>query len=67
MPPLSVSSVRSRANVLGYRRVSVLTKAPIHFGQIPHDHWYQPDWIDESVARKNRLKMMAKGIIYAGL
>ncbi|KJA27200.1 glycosyltransferase family 15 protein [Hypholoma sublateritium FD-334 SS-4] len=48
------------------RRVSVLTDAPIHFGQIPAEHWFQPEWIDENKAREGRLRMMAKGIIYAG-
>lgn len=47
-------------------RVRVLTDAPIHFGLIPHDHWYQPDWIDEDRARSGRSRMMAQGIIYAG-
>jgi alpha 1,2-mannosyltransferase len=48
------------------RRVRVLTDAPIHFGQIPEEHWYQPDWIDEDRARGGRSRMMAQGIIYAG-
>lgn len=48
------------------QRVSVLTDAPISFGQIPREHWYQPDWVDEDKARNGRLKMMAQGIIYAG-
>jgi len=49
-----------------YRRVRVLTDAPVHFGQIPPEHWYQPEWIDEEQATANRLRMMAQGIIYAG-
>jgi len=48
------------------RRVQVLTDAPVHFGLIPQEHWYQPDWIDEDRARAGRSRMMAKGIIYAG-
>jgi hypothetical protein len=48
------------------QRISVLTRAPISFGVIPAHHWYQPDWIDENKAREGRLKMQAKGIIYAG-
>ncbi|KAL9715161.1 hypothetical protein Ac2012v2_001822 [Leucoagaricus gongylophorus] len=47
-------------------RVQVLTDAPVHFGLIPQEHWYQPDWIDEDRARAGRSRMMAKGIIYAG-
>ncbi|KAL1728728.1 glycosyltransferase family 15 protein [Schizophyllum commune] len=48
------------------QRVSVLTRAPISFGLIPREHWVQPDWIDESLARKGRLSMMAQRIIYGG-
>ncbi|KAF8654210.1 hypothetical protein AX16_003736 [Volvariella volvacea WC 439] len=47
-------------------RVNILTDAPVHFGQIPAEHWRQPDWIDEDRARLGRLKMMAQRIIYAG-
>ncbi|KAJ3514835.1 hypothetical protein NLJ89_g2142 [Agrocybe chaxingu] len=47
-------------------RVRVLTDAPIEFGLIPPEHWYQPDWIDEEKATKGRSNMMAQGIIYAG-
>lgn len=48
------------------RRVSVLTDAPISFGLIPREHWFQPDWIDESRATEGRRRMMWQGIIYAG-
>lgn len=48
------------------RAVSVLTSAQIEFGVIPHDHWYQPDWIDEDKATKARDKMIADNIIYGG-
>ncbi|GAW10328.1 glycosyltransferase family 15 protein [Lentinula edodes] len=47
-------------------RVSVLTRAPIFFGLIPKEHWFQPDWIDEDRARAGRQKMMAQRIIYGG-
>ncbi|KAJ3725938.1 glycosyltransferase family 15 protein [Lentinula raphanica] len=47
-------------------RVSVLTRAPIYFGLIPKEHWFQPDWIDEDRARAGRQKMMAQRIIYGG-
>ncbi|KAG6866925.1 hypothetical protein C0991_003841 [Blastosporella zonata] len=49
------------------RRVSVLTDAPISFGLIPKEHWFQPDWIDETKARDGRTRMMWQGIIYAGM
>ncbi|KAF7329042.1 Glycosyltransferase family 15 protein [Mycena kentingensis (nom. inval.)] len=48
------------------KRVSALTRAPIEFGVIPHDWWYQPDWIDEERAKEGRRKMEEQGIIYAG-
>ncbi|KAF9482769.1 glycosyltransferase family 15 protein [Pholiota conissans] len=48
------------------KRVSVLTEAPIHFGQIPAEQWHQPKWIDEGKATDGRLRMMSQGIIYAG-
>jgi len=47
-------------------RVSVLTDAPVHFGLIPHDHWYQPDWIDEEKATAARNEMVKNQVIYGG-
>ncbi|KAF9448417.1 glycosyltransferase family 15 protein [Macrolepiota fuliginosa MF-IS2] len=47
-------------------RIKVLTAAKVEFGLIPHDHWYQPDWIDEDHATKGREKMEADKIIYGG-
>ncbi|KAG9121688.1 alpha 1,2-mannosyltransferase 2.4.1 [Ceratobasidium sp. 392] len=34
------------------------------YGQIPHDHWFQPDWIDEEKATRARLKMIEEKVIY---
>ena len=48
------------------RRVIEATSSPVSFGLIPHDHWYQPDSIDEDRARAGRETMQAKKIIYAG-
>lgn len=48
------------------RRISVLTEATVEFGLIPHDHWFQPDWIDEEKAKASRDKMVEDGIIYGG-
>lgn len=48
------------------RRVSILIQSPVTFLQIPHDHWYQPDWIDEARATDGRNKMVMKNIIYGG-
>jgi hypothetical protein len=49
-----------------HRRVSVLTASRIEFGIIPHDHWFQPAWIDEEKAKASRGKMMADNVIYGG-
>ena len=47
-------------------RVSVITSAPVYFGQIPEEHWYQPPWIDETKAQEGRNKMEEEGVIYGG-
>ncbi len=43
-----------------------LTDATVEFGLIPHDHWYQPDWVDEEKASAVREQMMRNGVIYGG-
>ncbi|PSR74154.1 hypothetical protein PHLCEN_2v10110 [Hermanssonia centrifuga] len=48
-------------------RVSELTDAPIQFGLIPHDHWYQPDWVDEEKASAARADMVRNQVIYGGI
>lgn len=49
-----------------HRRVTELTDAPIKFGLIPHDHWYQPKSIDEAKAKESRDKMVKNNVIYGG-
>ena len=49
-----------------HRRISVVTTASIEFGVIPHDHWFQPSWINEEEAKAGRDKMAADGVIYGG-
>ena len=44
----------------------MLTDAPVSFGLIPKEHWFQPDWIDEDRATRGRLELMSQGIIYGG-
>ncbi len=39
----------------------------MEFGLIPHDHWFQPDWIDEDKATEARKKMVSQSIIYGGM
>ncbi|ETW76806.1 glycosyltransferase family 15 protein [Heterobasidion irregulare TC 32-1] len=48
------------------RRVGNLIGAAVHFGQIPQEHWHQPNWIDETRATNARNKMVEDNIIYGG-
>ncbi|KAL1936904.1 hypothetical protein VTO73DRAFT_4551 [Trametes versicolor] len=47
-------------------RISNVINGEVSFGQIPHDHWYQPDWVDEDKAKASRDQMVADNIIYGG-
>ena len=62
----SVCSLTTMTRVCVCRRVRVLTEAPVHFGLIPHDHWYQPAWIDEARATAARNEMVKNQVIYGG-
>ncbi|EIM90058.1 glycosyltransferase family 15 protein [Stereum hirsutum FP-91666 SS1] len=46
--------------------ISELTDAKVEFGLIPHDHWFQPDWIDEEKASASRAEMAKNNVIYGG-
>ncbi|KAJ6479342.1 glycosyltransferase family 15 protein [Mycena vulgaris] len=46
--------------------VGTLTQNTIEFGLIPHEHWHQPDWIDEAKARAAREQMVRDNVIYGG-
>ncbi|KAI0773076.1 glycosyltransferase family 15 protein [Trametes elegans] len=48
------------------KRISNVIQGEVTFGQIPREHWYQPDWIDEEKATAGRNKMAADNIIYGG-
>ncbi|GHJ86821.1 hypothetical protein NliqN6_3223 [Naganishia liquefaciens] len=41
-----------------------LTNSKCHYGLIEHDHWHQPDWIDEEKATAAREEMIRKKVIY---
>ena len=43
-----------------------LISGEVKFGVIPHDHWYQPDWIDEDKAKKGRQELVRNKVIYGG-
>ncbi|KAK0210771.1 glycosyltransferase family 15 protein [Desarmillaria ectypa] len=47
-------------------RVSELTDVDVKFGLIPHDHWYQPETIDEAKAADARADMVKNNVIYGG-
>ncbi|KAI0306562.1 glycolipid 2-alpha-mannosyltransferase-domain-containing protein [Multifurca ochricompacta] len=38
-------------------RVSIQIGAPVSFGTIPHEHWVQPEWIDEEKVTEARKRM----------
>ena len=44
----------------------MLITAPVEFGLVPAEHWYQPNWIDEEKATASRNKMVEDGVIYGG-
>ena len=46
-------------------RVRRVTNASVEFGVIEHDHWFQPDWVNETLAAENRRRMAIGGVPYA--
>jgi alpha 1,2-mannosyltransferase len=46
--------------------VAALTHNEVEFGLIPHEHWYQPNSIDEARAAAGRQQMMIDKVIYGG-
>lgn len=48
------------------RRISVLSPSLMEFGVIPHDHWFQPSWINEETASAARKLMELSNVIYGG-
>ena len=57
---------RIHAYTHAYSRVLNDISGPVHFGQIPEEHWYQPLWINETKAEEQRKKMEEENIIYGG-
>lgn len=43
-----------------------MTRSEIHFGVIPEEHWSYPAWVDQEKAAKERQRMEADHVIYAG-
>ncbi|KAF5376426.1 hypothetical protein D9615_008633 [Tricholomella constricta] len=46
------------------QRISSASGSKMEFGVIPKEHWYQPDWIDENRAKKERERMESEKVIY---
>lgn len=44
-----------------------ITDSKVEFGLIAHDHWFQPDWIDEKKASESRTQMIKDQVIYGGM
>ncbi|KAI0324225.1 glycosyltransferase family 15 protein [Cubamyces sp. BRFM 1775] len=47
-------------------RVSNVINGEVIFGQVPQDHWYPPDWVDEEKAKAGRDKLVENNIPYGG-
>ena len=45
---------------------STVISTTAEYGLIPHEHWFQPDWIDEEKATKDRQVMEKENVIYGG-
>jgi alpha 1,2-mannosyltransferase len=45
-----------------FRRISNVINGEVEFGLIPHDDWFQPDWIDEEKAAAGRKNL--EDVIY---
>ncbi|KAH6903455.1 alpha-1,2 mannosyltransferase KTR1 [Coprinopsis sp. MPI-PUGE-AT-0042] len=46
-------------------RVSILASGEVKFGKIPEEHWKQPDWINEDLAKASRDRMKSQRVPYA--
>ncbi|KAJ7152368.1 alpha-1,2-mannosyltransferase [Mycena filopes] len=48
------------------RRVSTVASGEVEYGQVPREHWVQPDWIDEVRATNGRDQLVRENVIYGG-
>ncbi|KAF9246499.1 glycosyltransferase family 15 protein [Melanogaster broomeanus] len=65
-PWVLLNEVEFTADFKRQANITVLTDVPVSFGLIPHDHWFQPEWIDEDLAREGRDRLVRQNIIYGG-
>ena len=62
LPPL-FRKIQSHVGMCPLKRwTSEVTSSSCVYGKIPHDHWFQPDWIDEEKATASRLKMIKNNV-----
>ncbi|KAJ7753985.1 glycosyltransferase family 15 protein [Mycena metata] len=48
------------------RRLNAVASGEVFYGQVPKEHWVQPDWVDEDRATKGREQLVADNVIYGG-
>ena len=48
--------------IIPRRWTTEVTSTNCSYGKIPHDHWFQPDWIDETKATASRLDMIENNV-----
>jgi hypothetical protein len=44
----------------------MMTKAEVHYGLVPQEHWSYPDYIDQEYAAQCRQDLSDQGIVYGG-
>ena len=49
-------------NLFVFRRSQEIISSTAEYGVIPHEDWFQPDWIDEVKAQKAREKMIEQKV-----
>jgi hypothetical protein len=64
--PFTFSRFDFDADLPCHRLTKAATKSQVFHGVVPHDHWHQPDWIDEEKATAGRNKLVSQNIIYGG-
>lgn len=43
-----------------------MTKAEVHYGLVPEEHWSYPEWINQTYAAQCRQEMANMGVVYGG-
>ena len=61
-PRLHTRCSDSQHDIITRRWTTEVTSTNCSYGKIPHDHWFQPDWIDETKATASRLDMIENNV-----